>query len=89
MVQETSVELVIIDDDGALQSVCEQPVFGTIKDLAILPWNERFHHSQNPQVINSSNFHFEIFFLHSSSWNFMSPSGSFTDSGERRSGCNF
>ncbi|XP_027069184.1 splicing factor 3B subunit 3 isoform X1 [Coffea eugenioides] len=48
--KETSVELVIIDDDGALQSVCEQPVFGTIKDLAILPWNERFHHSQNPQI---------------------------------------
>ncbi|KAL3534006.1 hypothetical protein ACH5RR_007527 [Cinchona calisaya] len=49
LAKETSIELVIIDEDGVLQSVCEQPVFGTIKDLAILPWNERFH-ARNPQI---------------------------------------
>lgn len=48
-VQETSIELVIIDDDGVVQSICEQPVFGTIKDLAVLPWNKRFH-ARSPQV---------------------------------------
>lgn len=49
IVQETSIELVIIGEDGIVQSVCEQPVFGTIKDIAILPWNEKFH-VRNPQV---------------------------------------
>ena len=48
-VQETSIELVIIGEDGIAQSVCEQPVFGTIKDIAILPWNEKFN-ARNPQV---------------------------------------
>nr|GMD44600.1 pre-mRNA-splicing factor prp12 [Ipomoea batatas] len=47
--KETSIELVIIDDDGVVQSICEQPVFGTIKDLAILPWNDRFH-SRSSQI---------------------------------------
>lgn len=47
--KETSIELVIIDEDGVVQSICEQPVFGTIKDLAILPWNERFH-ARSPQM---------------------------------------
>ncbi|KAL4578245.1 hypothetical protein LXL04_014365 [Taraxacum kok-saghyz] len=47
--KETSLELVVIDDYGVLQSICEQPVFGTIKDIAILPWNKRFH-SARPQV---------------------------------------
>lgn len=49
--QETSLELVVIDEDGIVQSVCEQPVFGTIKDLTVLPWNERFH-ARSPQVID-------------------------------------
>lgn len=40
--KETSVELVIIDEDGIVQSICEQPVFGIIKDIAVLPWNEKF-----------------------------------------------
>ncbi|KAL2501533.1 Cleavage and polyadenylation specificity factor (CPSF) A subunit protein [Forsythia ovata] len=40
--KETSIELVIIDNDGIVQSISEQPVFGTIKDLAVLPWNDRF-----------------------------------------------
>ena len=47
-VQETSIELVIIGDDGIVQSVSEQPVFGTIKDLAVLPWTDRFHPSNPP-----------------------------------------
>ncbi|KAB1222444.1 DNA damage-binding protein 1 [Morella rubra] len=48
--KETSIELVIIGEDGIVQSVCEQPVFGTIKDIAILPWNEKFH-VRNPQML--------------------------------------
>ncbi|CAN4109295.1 unnamed protein product [Withania somnifera] len=40
--KETSIDLVIIDEDGVVQSICEQPVFGIIKDIAILPWNEKF-----------------------------------------------
>ncbi|XP_073278173.1 spliceosome-associated protein 130 A-like isoform X2 [Primulina huaijiensis] len=40
--KETSIELAIIDEDGVMQSITEQPVFGTIKDIAVLPWNERF-----------------------------------------------
>lgn len=47
--QETSVELVIIDEDGIVQSICEQPVFGIIKDIAVLPWNEKFR-AGSPQV---------------------------------------
>ncbi|KAK2985367.1 hypothetical protein RJ640_029324 [Escallonia rubra] len=48
--KETSIELVIIDEDGTVQSICEQPVFGTIKDLAVLPWNERFY-ARGPQML--------------------------------------
>ncbi|XP_052176753.1 uncharacterized protein LOC127791056 isoform X2 [Diospyros lotus] len=48
--KETSIELVIIDEDGFVQSICEQPVFGTIKDLAVLPWNERFQ-ARSPQIL--------------------------------------
>lgn len=39
----------VVDEDGIAQSICEQPVFGTIKDLAILPWNEDLH-ARSPQV---------------------------------------
>lgn len=49
--QETSLELVVIDDYGVLQSICEQPVFGTIKDVAVLPWNKSFHRA-SPQVLS-------------------------------------
>ncbi|GAB4851486.1 hypothetical protein Ancab_030888 [Ancistrocladus abbreviatus] len=48
--KETSIELVAIVDEGIIQSVCEQPVFGTIKDLAILPWNKKFG-AENPQML--------------------------------------
>ncbi|KAL4341600.1 hypothetical protein GQ457_08G016940 [Hibiscus cannabinus] len=47
--KETSIELVIIGEDGIATSVCEQTVFGTIKDLAILPWNEKIY-AQNTQM---------------------------------------
>lgn len=47
--QETSIEMVIIDNDGIVQSISEQPVFGIIKDLAVLPWNKRFQ-AQSPKV---------------------------------------
>ncbi|XP_027188726.1 uncharacterized protein [Cicer arietinum] len=47
--KETSIELVVIDEDGNVQSVCDQPVFGTIKDLAVLPWNEKFC-ARDPQT---------------------------------------
>lgn len=39
----------MLSEDGIVQSVCEQPVFGTIKGLKILPWNKRFRSSQ-PQT---------------------------------------
>ncbi|XP_021281707.1 splicing factor 3B subunit 3 isoform X2 [Herrania umbratica] len=47
--KETSIELVIMGDDGIVTSICEQTVFGTIKDLAILPWNEKVC-ARNPQM---------------------------------------
>ncbi|KAF8398576.1 hypothetical protein HHK36_017507 [Tetracentron sinense] len=48
--KETSIELVVISEDGIVQSICEQTVFGTIKDLAILRWNEKFR-APNPQLL--------------------------------------
>ncbi|PIN20426.1 Splicing factor 3b, subunit 3 [Handroanthus impetiginosus] len=48
--KETSIELAIIDEDGIVQSVAEQPVFGTIKDLAVCPWNESFR-LENPKIL--------------------------------------
>ncbi|KAM0978103.1 hypothetical protein ACFX2I_014035 [Malus domestica] len=48
--KETSIELVIIGEDGIVQSIFEQPVFGTIKDISILPWNDKFC-TQNPQMV--------------------------------------
>ncbi|KAK2418647.1 Cleavage and polyadenylation specificity factor (CPSF) A subunit protein [Trifolium repens] len=47
--KETSIELVVIDEDGNVQTVCDQPVFGIIKDLAVLPWNDKFH-ARRPQT---------------------------------------
>ncbi|GFP84151.1 DNA damage-binding protein 1 [Phtheirospermum japonicum] len=47
--KETSIELVVVDEDGIVQSISEQPVFGTIKDLAVVPWNERFQ-MQSPKI---------------------------------------
>ncbi|KAG0621581.1 hypothetical protein M758_3G031700 [Ceratodon purpureus] len=47
--KETSLELVVVTEDGIVQSVCEQPVFGTVKDLRVLPWNES-RRSPSPQT---------------------------------------
>lgn len=38
--QESAIELVVIDEDGWIRSICEQPVFGIIKDLKALNWRE-------------------------------------------------
>lgn len=48
--KETSIELVIIGEDGIVHSVCEQAVFGAIKDLAVVPWNDKFN-ARNSQVM--------------------------------------
>lgn len=40
--KETSLELVVVGDDGVLQSLCEQSTFGIIKDVGVLDW--RFKH---------------------------------------------
>ncbi|MCO5592813.1 hypothetical protein L7F22_046816 [Adiantum nelumboides] len=56
---ETSLELVVLSEDGVVQSLCEQPVFGKIKNLKVLPWNEQqrsFHpqtHGKDLLVITS------------------------------------
>ncbi|KAI5400535.1 hypothetical protein KIW84_065426 [Lathyrus oleraceus] len=47
--KETSIESVVIDEDGNVQTVCDQPIFGIVKDLAVLPWNEKFR-ARRPQT---------------------------------------
>ncbi|KAL9362851.1 hypothetical protein Peur_045636 [Populus x canadensis] len=47
--KETSIELAIIGEDGIVQAICEQPLFGTIKDMAVVPWNDKFH-AHTPRV---------------------------------------
>lgn len=47
--KETSIELAIIGEDGIVKAICEQPLFGTIKDMAVVPWNDKFH-AQTPRV---------------------------------------
>ena len=37
LLQETSLELVAVGDDGVLQSICEQDMFGIIKDVGLIP----------------------------------------------------
>ncbi|VAH45854.1 unnamed protein product [Triticum turgidum subsp. durum] len=41
-VQGTSLELVVVGEDGVLQSICEQSTFGIVKDVGVLDW--RFKH---------------------------------------------
>ncbi|XP_010498325.1 PREDICTED: pre-mRNA-splicing factor prp12-like [Camelina sativa] len=41
--KETCIELVIIGEDGIVESVCEQNVFGTIKDLAVIPQSNKLY----------------------------------------------
>ncbi|KAM3365963.1 hypothetical protein ACQJBY_015501 [Aegilops geniculata] len=38
----TSLELVVVGEDGVLQSICEQSLFGIVKDVGVLDW--RFKH---------------------------------------------
>ncbi|XP_062187510.1 uncharacterized protein LOC133890903 isoform X2 [Phragmites australis] len=47
--KETSLELVAVGDDGVLQSICEQDMFGIIKDIGVLQWHSR-HISLIPQI---------------------------------------
>ncbi|KAM7261907.1 hypothetical protein ACFE04_020984 [Oxalis oulophora] len=49
--KETSIELVIIADDGIVQSISEQAVFGTIKDIAVVPWNQNWKSENSSQMI--------------------------------------
>ncbi|KAL0900334.1 hypothetical protein Bca101_084295 [Brassica carinata] len=39
--KETCIELAVIGEDGVVESVCEQNVFGTIKDLAVVPQSNK------------------------------------------------
>ncbi|ESQ48841.1 hypothetical protein EUTSA_v10019900mg [Eutrema salsugineum] len=41
--KETCIELVVIGEDGIVESVCEQNVFGTIKDLAVIPQSNKLY----------------------------------------------
>ncbi|AAF23212.1 hypothetical protein [Arabidopsis thaliana] len=41
--KETCIELVVIGEDGIVESVCEQYVFGTIKDLAVIPQSSKLY----------------------------------------------
>ncbi|KAG8100355.1 hypothetical protein GUJ93_ZPchr0013g37583 [Zizania palustris] len=41
--KETSLELVVVGEDGVLQSICEQTTFGIIKDIGVLNW--RYTHT--------------------------------------------
>lgn len=50
LLQETSLELVSVGDDGVLQSICEQDMFGIIKDIGVLQWHSR-HVGLIPQVL--------------------------------------
>ncbi|KAJ3670186.1 hypothetical protein LUZ60_010510 [Juncus effusus] len=40
--RETSLELVEFGENGVLQTVFEQTVFGIIKDIAVLSWHDRY-----------------------------------------------
>lgn len=50
LLQETSLELVTVGDDGVLQSICEQDMFGIVKDIGVLQWHSR-HVGLIPQVL--------------------------------------
>jgi splicing factor 3B subunit 3 len=42
--------LVMVNEDGIEQFVYDQPIFITIKDLCVLPWNE-YYRNHHPQVV--------------------------------------
>jgi hypothetical protein len=50
LLQETSLELVAVGDDGVLKSICEQDMFGIVKDIGVLQWHSR-HIGLIPQVL--------------------------------------
>lgn len=52
LLQETSLELVAVGDDGVLLSICEQDMFGIIKDIGVLQWHYR-HFGVIPEVLFS------------------------------------
>lgn len=43
--------MVVIGEDGNVLTLSDQPVFGTIKDLAVLPWNDKFRGARDPKVL--------------------------------------
>ncbi|XP_062190101.1 uncharacterized protein LOC133893150 isoform X2 [Phragmites australis] len=47
--KETSLELVAVGDDGVLLSICEQDMFGIIKDIGVLQWHYR-HFGVIPEI---------------------------------------
>lgn len=49
----------VIGEDGIVESVCEQNVFGTIKDLAVIPQSNKLY-SNSLQV---SIFHLDMEWL--------------------------
>ncbi|KAI3805512.1 hypothetical protein L1987_27955 [Smallanthus sonchifolius] len=66
---ESSLELVMVDDYGVLQSIFDQPIFGTIKDIAILPCNKRFRRAipqlqgKDLLLVTSDHFRFRTSFI--------------------------
>jgi splicing factor 3B subunit 3 len=49
LAKETSLELVAVGDDGVLKSICEQDMFGIVKDIGVLQWHSR-HIGLIPQI---------------------------------------
>lgn len=70
--QETSLELVEISEDGVLQTVFEQTVFGIIKDIAVLRWNDRYQQFI-PQVLTFIFYYIFILDFDVNHENYISP----------------
>ncbi|KAJ1288202.1 hypothetical protein BS78_02G072700 [Paspalum vaginatum] len=41
LAKETSLDLIAVGNDGVARSICEQDVFGIIKDIGVLQWHSR------------------------------------------------
>ena len=65
LLQETSLELVAVGKDGIVRSICEQDVFGIIKDIGVLQWHFR-RVGSIPQVLLSftPNINLQSFLVH-------------------------
>lgn len=49
--------MAVIGEDGVVESVCEQNVFGTIKDLAVIPQsNKPYSNSFQVCIFHSQEF---------------------------------